>query len=195
MVKYDDLLYLQVMVQVEYGVEISDYEFNELLEEIGRVNAEGTEIFARDRRIRNLDKLLYLYISADKGLEETIGLKHALGTYIKGIFQSKLNHNALLKGIKNSFMAMYSLSKASIKLLSPMSAGSFRFEEVIAIIDRIIKKEILFIFIILWCSVFILFTVITCLLNKNYISKSFYQLVLINQYPININIYLLTFIP
>ena len=59
MVKYDDLLYVQVMVQVEYGVEISDYEFNELLEEIGRVNAEGTEIFAEDRRIRNLDKLLY----------------------------------------------------------------------------------------------------------------------------------------
>ena len=99
MVKYDDLLYLQVMVQVEYGVEISDYEFNELLEEIGRVNAEGTEIFARDRKIKNLDYLLYLYISADKGLEETIGLKNALGTYIKGIFQSKLNHNALLKGI------------------------------------------------------------------------------------------------
>ena len=99
MVKYDDLLYVQVMVQVEYGVEISDYEFNELLEEIGRVNAEGTEIFARDRKIKNLDYLLYLYISADKGLEETIGLKHALGTYIKGIFQSKLNHKALLKGI------------------------------------------------------------------------------------------------
>ena len=99
MVKYDDLLYVQVMVQAEYGVEITDYEFNKLLNEIGRVNAEGTEIFARDRRIRNLDNLLYLYISADKGLEETIGLKHALGTYIKGIFQSKLNHNALLKGI------------------------------------------------------------------------------------------------
>lgn len=99
MVKYDDLLYVQVMVQAEYGVEITDYEFNKLLNEIGRVNAEGTEVFARDRRIRNLDNLLYLYISADKGLEETIGLKHALGTYIKGIFQSKLNHNALLKGI------------------------------------------------------------------------------------------------
>lgn len=99
MVKYDDLLYVQVMVQAEYGVEITDYEFNKLLNEIGRVNAEGTEIFARDRRIRNLDNLLYLYISADKGLEETVGLKHALGTYIKGIFQSKLNHNALLKGI------------------------------------------------------------------------------------------------
>lgn len=99
MVKYDDLLYVQVMVQAEYGVEITDYEFNKLLNEIGRVNAEGTEIFAKDRRIRNLDNLLYLYISADKGLEGTIGLKHALGTYIKGIFQSKLNHNALLKGI------------------------------------------------------------------------------------------------
>lgn len=99
MVKYDDLLYVQVMVQAEYGVEITDYEFNKLLNEIGRVNAEGTEVFARDRKIRNLDNLLYLYISADKGLEETIGLKHALGTYIKGIFQSKLNHNALLKGI------------------------------------------------------------------------------------------------
>ena len=99
MVKYDDLLYVQVMVQAEYGVEITDYEFNKLLNEIGRVNAEGTEVFARDRKIKNLDYLLYLYISADKGLEETIGLKHALGTYIKGIFQSKLNHNALLKGI------------------------------------------------------------------------------------------------
>ena len=99
MVKYDDLLYLQVMVQVEYGVEITDYEFNELLNEIGRVNVEGNEIFARDRKIKNLDYLLYLYISAKKGDEETIGLKHALGTYIKGIFQSKLNHNALLKGI------------------------------------------------------------------------------------------------
>ena len=32
-------------------------------------------------------------------MEDTIGLKHALGTYIKGIFQSKLNHSALLKGI------------------------------------------------------------------------------------------------
>lgn len=99
MVKYDDLLYVQVMVQAEYGVEITDYEFNKLLNEIGRVNAEGTEVFARDRKIKNLDYLLYLYISADKGLEETIGLKHALGAYIKGIFQSKLNHNALLKGI------------------------------------------------------------------------------------------------
>ena len=99
MVKYDDLLYLQVMVQVEYGFEITDYEFNELLNEIGRVNVEGNEIFARDRKIKNLDYLLYLYISAKKGDEETIGLKHALGTYIKGIFQSKLNHNALLKGI------------------------------------------------------------------------------------------------
>ena len=68
MVKYDDLLYVQVMVQAEYGVEITDYEFNKLLNEIGRVNAEGTEIFARDRKIRNLDNLLYLYISADKGL-------------------------------------------------------------------------------------------------------------------------------
>lgn len=99
MVKYDDLLYVQVMVQVEYGVEITDYEFNELLNEIGRVNVEGNEIFTRDRKIKNLDYLLYLYISAKKGDEETIGLKHALGTYIKGIFQSKLNHNALLKGI------------------------------------------------------------------------------------------------
>ena len=99
MVKYDDLLYVQVMVQAEYGVEITDYEFTKLLNEIGRVNAEGTEIFARDRKIKNLDYLLYLYISAKKGDEETIGLKNALGTYIKGIFQSKLNHNALLKGI------------------------------------------------------------------------------------------------
>lgn len=99
MVKYDDLLFVQVMVQAEYGVEITDYEFNELLNEIGRVNAEGTEIFARDRKIGNLDYLLYLYISACKGKEDTYGLKCALGTYIKGVFQSKLNHNALLKGI------------------------------------------------------------------------------------------------
>ena len=99
MVKYDDLFYVQVMTQVEYGVPIIDYEFNKLIEEVGRVNDEGTEIFAKDRKIKNLDYLLYLYISADKGMEETIGLKHALGTYIKGIFQSKLNHNALLKGI------------------------------------------------------------------------------------------------
>jgi len=99
MVKYDDLFYVQVLTQVEYGVPVIDYEFNKLIAEVERVNAEGTEIFARDRKLKNLDYLLYLYISADKGLEETIGLKHALGTYIKGIFQSKLNHKALLKGI------------------------------------------------------------------------------------------------
>jgi hypothetical protein len=99
MVKYDDLFYVQILTQVEYGVPVIDYEFNKLIAEVERVNAEGTEIFAKDRKLKNLDYLLYLYISADKGLEETIGLKHALGTYIKGIFQSKLNHKALLKGI------------------------------------------------------------------------------------------------
>ena len=100
MVKYDDLFYVQVLTQVEYGVPVIDYEFNKLIAEVERVNAEGTEIFARDRKLKNLDYLLYLYISADKGLDETVGLKNALGTYIKGIFQSKLNHKALLKGIK-----------------------------------------------------------------------------------------------
>lgn len=100
MVKYDDLFYVQVLTQVEYGVPIIDYEFNKLIAEVGKVNAEGTEIFAKDRKIKNLDHLLYLYISADKGLDETVGLKEALGTYIKGIFQSKLNHKALLRGIK-----------------------------------------------------------------------------------------------
>ena len=99
MVKYDDLFYVQILTQVEYGVPVIDYEFNKLIAEVERVNVEGTEIFAKDRKLKNLDYLLYLYISADKGLEETIGLKHALGTYIKGIFQSKLNHKALLKGI------------------------------------------------------------------------------------------------
>ena len=99
MVKYDDLFYVQILTQVEYGVPVIDYEFNKLIADVERVNAEGTEIFAKDRKLKNLDYLLYLYISADKGLEETIGLKHALGTYIKGIFQSKLNHKALLKGI------------------------------------------------------------------------------------------------
>lgn len=99
MVKYDDLFYVQILTQVEYGVPVIDYEFNKLITEVERVNAEGTEIFAKDRKLKNLDYLLYLYISADKGLEETIGLKNALGTYIKGIFQSKLNHKALLKGI------------------------------------------------------------------------------------------------
>ena len=99
MVKYDDLFYVQILTQVEYGVPVIDYEFNKLIAEVERVNAEGTEIFAKDRKLKNLDYLLYLYISADKGLDETIGLKHALGTYIKGIFQSKLNHKALLKGI------------------------------------------------------------------------------------------------
>ena len=55
--------------------------------------------FAPQRKIGNLDYLLYLYISACKGKEDTYGLKCALGTYIKGVFQSKLNHKALLKGI------------------------------------------------------------------------------------------------
>ena len=99
MVKYDDLFYVQILTQVEYGVPVIDYEFNKLIAEVERVNAEGTEIFAKDRKLKNLDYLLYLYISACKGKEDTYGLKCALGTYIKGVFQSKLNHNALLKGI------------------------------------------------------------------------------------------------
>ena len=107
-------------------------EFNKLLNEVKRCNEEGMATFAPQRKIGNLDYLLYLYISADKGLEETIGLKHALGTYIKGIFQSKLNHKALLKGInltsvnripanaltreeKKYIIDLYKRSNASIK--------------------------------------------------------------------------------
>ena len=99
MVKYDDLLFIQILIQAEYEVPIIDYEYNKLLNEVKRCNEEGMATFAPQRKIGNLDYLLYLYISACKGKEDTYGLKCALGTYIKGVFQSKLNHNALLKGI------------------------------------------------------------------------------------------------
>ena len=100
MVLYDDLLFVQILTQVEYEVGVTDDEFNKLLKEVERCNKEGISIFEKHRKLKNLDFLLYSYMSARKGKDETYGITKALGTYIKGIFQSKMNHNALLKGIK-----------------------------------------------------------------------------------------------
>lgn len=99
MVLYDDLLFVQILTQVEYEVGITEYEFNKLLKEVEKCNKEGISIFEKHRELKNLDFLLYSYFSAKKGKDETCGITRALGTYIKGIFQSKMNHKALLKGI------------------------------------------------------------------------------------------------
>ena len=100
MVLYDDLLFTDVLIGAEYDEELSSEQYDKLLEEVKRCSKEGLQSFEKHRHFFSLDYLLYAYISASRGGEETEGLKDALGAYIRGVFQSKKNHRILAKGIK-----------------------------------------------------------------------------------------------
>lgn len=98
--KYDDVLLTQILVCAECDKEVRNTDINKLLEMVEENAKEGINTFAKYRSISRLDLLLTMYISAKRGGEDTEGIKDAIRTLLKGVFQSKKNHKSLLEGVK-----------------------------------------------------------------------------------------------
>lgn len=98
--KYDDVLFTQILVCAECEEEVRDTDISKLLEMVEENAKEGIDTFGKYRKLANLDLLLTMYISAKRGGEDTEGIKDAVGTLLKGVFQSKKNHKNLLSGVK-----------------------------------------------------------------------------------------------